>query len=89
MMHSSQNLYDELNRALVEVNRQIKTAIDEISSGTWINLEESRVENYDPYIQRDRNGQFILTPLIAAKAQILSAMAALKAAEMQPKGPRR
>lgn len=82
MMHSHNAIYVMLNKNLAEVNTQIDAMCKEL---------EKQIELL-PYPEgvtvmemRDRNGNYLLAPLLVAKAQILSAMAQLKSADMMSK----
>lgn len=69
-MHSDQALYDQLNRNLIGIERQIeevKTLADQSDMPT------------EPHEIMDEHGQFLMTPLLLAKAQTLNGMATLKA----------
>lgn len=87
MMHTTQNIYDQLTQQLAQINRQIAAITD--------NFEKRNEVSPYPHLHTvygevDRNGRPILEPMISAKAQVLSAMAALKTAELQGKaGPTR
>jgi hypothetical protein len=58
----------ELGRELFRTIAQINRVIDEVKT-----LAER--EGVDPVIMRDKNGIWVLAPLLAAKAQCLHALA--------------
>lgn len=85
-MHTTHSLYAELHINLNEINRQIEAIKREIE----LSLPEG--EKPDPDIMYGLNngsGNFLLKDLLIAKAQLLSGMAALKAADMAQKAPKR
>lgn len=84
MMHNMGSLYDELHKALLDINKQIDAIKGTIGAYTEYDEETEKyvVKALDPYGQRDDDGKFILSDVLAAKAQILSGMAALKAADV-------
>lgn len=63
----SAHLKLQLQAALIEVRQQQEAV-----------LEACREEEQDPYRTRLPNGEFILAPYIAAKTQLLCAMASLE-----------
>lgn len=81
-MHSSQTLYDELDKTHTMINRQIEAAIKDAEKTIELLPYPGETTVYD---LKDRNGRGVLVDLLAAKAQCISAMAALKAAELQQK----
>lgn len=85
-MHTTHALYEELNRALVEINKQIEDI--KLNFELRKQLREFP-ENADVYGLRLPTGVPILETMLAARAQLLSGMAALKAADIASKAPRR
>lgn len=78
MMHNVQGLYDQLRINLNEVESQIKA----IKAGVTEDFERGRVMEDAPYKIVRSDGTPVLEPMLAAKAQILSGLAALKAADV-------
>lgn len=66
----SHALYLELERTVHELNRQIDVV-----------RKDAEQYGNPAEIMRDRNGGFLLTPLLVAKANCLHGMASLKAAK--------
>jgi hypothetical protein len=85
MMHTTQALYDALNAHNLVLDKQIENVTKEAEKhiGEWPYAEGQTV-----YDQRTRDGKPVLAELLAAKAQVLSGMAVLKAADMNSKAPR-
>lgn len=86
MMHTTDGLYKELNDALIEVEKQLKHIKNDI---------QLQYPGVDPgklgvaYWTRLPDGSYVLERLLAAKAQLLSGMAALKAADLASKTPKK
>ena len=75
MQHSNQALYDALRLHLVAIDKQI----DAITRGVLNTLPVNVKPDDDMVIaHRLSNGKYVLEDMLAAKAQILSAMASLK-----------
>lgn len=70
-MHSDQSIYDQLNRTLIEIEKQIR----EVK-----NLADENSMPVEGHELTSSDGQFLMTPLLLAKAQTLNGMAVLKAA---------
>lgn len=79
MMHTNQALYDHLRSTLAEVEIQIKHVKNDIALQY---PEQDREKLNVWYWTRKPNGDYVLADLLIAKAQIVSAMATLKAAEV-------
>lgn len=78
MMHSTNALYDSLRDTLAMLNSQIAAVVEDAEKEIkMVALEVAEIVTV--YQMKHTNGQFILTDLLVAKAQTLSAMAALKA----------
>lgn len=91
MMHGMSDLYSELHRTHLEINKQID-AVKEFAERQTDIFGIPKDEAPDPtrvYRLQNRDGSFLLTDLLSAKAQCLGAMAALKAADVNSKSPRR
>lgn len=71
-MHSTQTLYDELSRGLIEVNKMIRSAEEGIRE--W---------GGDPATTTDGKFNFVMAPMYATKAQLLLGMATLKATKVK------
>lgn len=82
MMHNAQTLYDALNTHQLELTKQID-AVKRYAAMQFPVHQQPEPDSI--YRLQNRDGTFLLTDLLAAKAQCLSAMGALKAAEMRPK----
>lgn len=85
MMHNSNILYAALNSSQLELQEQID-AVKEDARKYIATLPYP--DNVTVYQVRNRDGSPKLAALLAAKAQVLSAMAVLKAAEMQQRTKR-
>ena len=84
MMHTTQTLYDNLGSTLLEINKQIEA----VKRDVLLRLPGDFPADPDAvYDAKNSDGSFVLTDLLAAKAQALSGMAALKTAEMASKRP--
>lgn len=82
MMHNAQALYDALNAHQLEINRQI----DAVKRYAAMQFPVNQQPHPDViYRLQDKDGRFLLADLLAAKAQLLSAMAALKVADKRPR----
>lgn len=66
-MSNNQALVNALRGNLTEVNMMINTV-----------TQKAKDSNIDVYKMQDMQGNFVLIPLLAAKAQILSGLAHLK-----------
>lgn len=69
-------LYNELERTLLEVKHQIHIVEHEASQ-----FPGAYEKGIDPALLKDRSGNYILAPLLVAKAQCLLGMAQLKSAK--------
>lgn len=79
MMHNTPTLYAALNDQLVELDKQIVAMKRQLEAQIKVLPYPDEVTVYDMKL---RDGSFPLTPLLAARAQVLSGMAALKAADL-------
>lgn len=86
MMHHTNSLYDMLKDNLAQINSQIAATVEDVEKQIAVLPYPVDVTVYQ---WKNRDGSFVLAPLLAAKAQVLSGMAALKAADLQSKAPRR
>jgi len=82
MMHSTNSLYDALRDNLAQINNQIAATVEDLEKQIAVLPYPDGVSVYQ---MKNRDGSFVLAPLLAAKAQVLGGMAALKAADMQPR----
>lgn len=80
MMHNVQGLYEQLRTALLEIERQIEAVKKNAEKAIGDLPYPMTVSVYD---LKDGDGKFIMADLIVSRAQILSALATLKAADMQ------
>jgi hypothetical protein len=71
-MHSDENLYKQLTDTLFQINSQIQEIMFAAS-----------VEKIDAFKLKTPEGAYVLSPLLAAKAQTLNAMSWLKATRTQ------
>lgn len=85
MMHSAQNLYDQMTQHLGVVNRQLADMREDLDKQISILPYPEGVSHT---MMRNSDGSYVLADMLAAKAQLLSGMAALKAAELANKAPR-
>lgn len=85
MMHTANAIYDNLGNTLLAINKQIDATTKDVEKQIAVLPYPDGVTVYD---MKGGDGQGVLAPLLAAKAQVLSAMAALKTAEMQQRGKR-
>lgn len=80
IMHNTSSLYQMLKEELLQINQQLAAAAKDAER--FIDRES---EHLDPgttiYDIKNSDGSFILSDMICAKAQVLSAMANLKASE--------
>lgn len=86
MMHTTDALYTQLHMAHIELDRQISSVRDRIL------MQQPDNQAVDPnvfYRAQYPDGKFMLSELLAAKAQLLSGMAALKAADVSSKAQQR
>lgn len=81
-MHTPQALYDTLNESRIEIDKQIAATTEDLEKQIAV---LPYLENVTVYQIKNRDGTFVLASMLAARAQILSSMAALKVASMQPK----
>lgn len=84
MMHTSQALYGQLHAHLLEINKQLEETIHDLQKQIAVlpYPDETTV-----YMMKNRDGTYALSGLLAAKAQVLSGMAALKAADGPSRPP--
>lgn len=80
---NTSSLVDELRSTLVEINKQIDAAKRD-------SYFEYRPINEEPpadlvYRMKNRDGSYVLTPLLVARANCLAAIANLQAAQIRPK----
>lgn len=87
MLHNLPGLYEMLNTHLKDVNAQITAIIEDhqVQRDEW----PAQLGDTSIYQAKLGNGSPILAEMFAAKANLLSAMANLKAAEMASKGKSR
>lgn len=86
MMHTAQNLYDNLGNLLLELNKQI----DAVTRDTLSMWPEGENPSRDKvYSVKNTDGTYVLANLLAAKAQVLSGMAALKVSSVASNTPQR
>jgi hypothetical protein len=81
MMHSNQTLYDSLQFTMMEVDRQIKAVKDDCEAG-----DNAFGVQKDPYKLKYKDGKYVLTDLIVSRANLISAMANLKASQDTSRG---
>lgn len=86
MMHSSNSLYDMLKDTLVGINSQLAATVEDLEKKI---ADLPYPDEVTVYRIKNHDGRFVLTDLLVAKANVLQAMAALKAAEMQQKAAKR
>lgn len=86
MMHNSDTLYAELNKHLFHLTQQIDAVM--VDTQKSIDLLPYP-ENVTVFNMKTAEGIPVLSTLLCAKAQLLSGMAALKAADVASKQPRR
>ena len=79
MMHTSHDLYSMLNKHLAEIDKQIAAETEDAEKQIAVLPYPALVTVYQ---MKHADGSYILTDLMAAKAQVLSGMAALKAADL-------
>lgn len=82
MLPTTQALYEALRANLAEIEMQIKHIKNDIALQY---PEEDRDKINVWYWMQKPNGTYVLEEMLAAKAQILSGMAALKAADVASK----
>lgn len=85
-MHNVTGLYDQLRANLVEIEMQIKHMKNDIARD-YPKVDKDKLNVW--YWLRNADGSYVLADMLAAKAQLLSAMATLKAADMQQRMPKR
>lgn len=81
MMHTAQNLYDNLGRHLLELNKQLDAVQKDVEKSIGVLPYPDQVSVYD---MKTRDGRPVLAELMVAKAQVLSAMANLKVSTEAP-----
>lgn len=86
MMHNTAGLYNLLKESLAEINSQIVATTEDLQKQIDVLPHPDLASVYQ---LKHRDGSYPLTPLLAAKAQVLSGMAALKAADLQQRTSRR
>jgi hypothetical protein len=86
MMHTSQALYDAMRSHLSTIDSQIDAIRRDFENSGPIHHTK---QESDIYRLKHMDGTYVLSELLAAKAQMLSGMAALKAADIASKAPRR
>lgn len=86
MMHNMGGLYDQLRTSLSEIDMQIKHVKNDIARQY---PEEEREKINVWYWTYRGDGKPVLEDLLIARANLLSAMANLKAADVASKAPRR
>lgn len=80
MMHNIGGLYDALNSHLLDINNQIRAVKADLEKQIAVLPYPDGVTVYD---MKGSDGRYALSELLAAKAQILSGLASLKAADVQ------
>lgn len=74
-MHNINTLYDEINKALLEIDLQIKHVKNDIAREY---PEEQREKINVWYWTRFTSGEYVLADLLVARARCLTAMAELR-----------
>lgn len=78
MMHSKQALYTALHESLVQIDKQID-AMERRARSQWpVHLPWEEKYLYGQYYA---DGKFMVADLVAARANVVAAMANLKASE--------
>lgn len=85
MMHTTTMLYDELVKTLRDIDLQTKHIKNDIALQY---PEQDRAKINVWFWTRLPDGRYVLEDMLAARAQILSGMAALKAADLASKTPK-
>jgi hypothetical protein len=76
-------LVNELRTTLAQIEKQIEA----IQKDRWMRMPVHIKPSEDGiYRIQDKNGGYLMTPLLAAKAQCLSAIAALQAPQGRSRG---
>jgi hypothetical protein len=88
MMHNLPGLYDILNAQRIELDKQIEEVKDDFLVKKH-NGPLTHVDSFTVYQAVRPDGVPLLEPLMIARANVLAAMANLKAADMNSKAPRR
>lgn len=84
-MHTNQALYDELHSTMMRIDAQIKTIVEERIK-TIVEESASPIYGVVPDVNSLRNasGDYLMVPLLAARAQCLSAMVTAKSMAAPP-----
>lgn len=85
MMPTTYAIFDALRSTLSDIDTQMEICKKDIRARIPVNVTPNDAMMF---AATDQFGQYTLLPLLAAKAQILSGMAALKAADLASKAPR-
>lgn len=86
MMHNTTGLYDALRSSLAEIDMQIKHVKNDIQR-EYPEVDKDKLNVW--YWLRKPDGSYVLEDLLTARANLIAAMANLKAADMNQKQPRR
>lgn len=87
-MHNDNAIYNQLNATLLQIEKQIRAAKQDIQfrvSPTPKPGKPVEVPDEVLYRQKYQDGKYIMADLLSAKAQVLSAMAIIKAASKKEK----
>lgn len=84
MMHTTQTLYNELTATLADVDMQIKHIKNDIKM-QYPDVDPDKLNVW--FWTRNADGSYVLERLLAARAQLVSAMAGLRAADLSAKTP--
>lgn len=90
-MHTSHAIYEQLVRTLGDIDQQMTVLAEKYQNRVErVQIrgdltEETVMDDLDIYSQVDRNGRPVMLDLLVSRGQILSAMAALKAADVTSK----
>lgn len=79
---NTSSLVDELRSTLVDINKQIEAAKRDVAIQQPVH--ESPIPDL-VYRMKNRDGTYVLTPLLVARANCLAAIANLQAAQIRPK----
>lgn len=79
-MHTIPTLYDEVNRALIEIDLQIKHVKNDIKR-EYPEDQQEKINVW--YWTRNPDGTYVLADLLVARARLLSAMAELRVASIK------
>ncbi len=83
-MHSADALYDALRQNLADIELQIK----HIKNGIALAYPEEQRDKINVWFWTQRtDGKYVLEDMLLAKAQVLNAMAVLKASSSTNKTP--